>query len=42
MKGQEKDRGEIGNKDTKGRKEWNKEIILSILLGGPCACCDIT
>jgi hypothetical protein len=42
MKGQEKYHGEIGNKGTKGIKEWKKEIILSILLDGSCACCDIT
>jgi hypothetical protein len=42
MKGQGKDHGEIGNKGTKELKERKKAIILSILLGGSCACYDIT
>jgi hypothetical protein len=42
MKGQEKDHGEIGNKGTKGINERKKEIVLSILLDGSFACCNIT
>jgi hypothetical protein len=41
MKGQENDHAEIENEGTKGIKERNKEIILSILLDGSCACCNI-
>jgi hypothetical protein len=33
---------EVGNICTKGIKERKKEIILSILLDGSYACCDIT
>jgi hypothetical protein len=41
MKGQENDHGEIRNKGTKAIKKRKKEIILSFLLDGSCACCDI-